>query len=189
MPGTKRFSVLGLGLVFGIMAMQACSKGDTKLDYNLPMQTGSIEVVIPPTPDTTNVKDLGSGANYFNVDSFIRANTKNLLGISNIQSVRLTSVKLALKNATTANNFANLYTYYASFYTNSNTTPYKVAPTEVNKDEFSVSKDVPVDPNAELKGYLNGNQFTYSVGGKLRRPTTDTLKCTIEFKFDVSVQG
>jgi hypothetical protein len=41
----------------------------------------------------------------------------------------------------------------------------------------------------ELKGYMMGNQYNYSVGGKLRRGTTDTLRCTIDFEFTLRVQG
>jgi hypothetical protein len=185
---TRFLSTLGLGLILGAVAFQSCTKGKNKLKYDLPLQTGSVEVTVPPTSDTTNAKELGTGVNTFNIDSFIRANTNNLLGISNIQSVKLTSVTLKLSPATPTNNFANLQSYYASFYTSGNTTPYTI-PVTLNNDEFSDTKTLPVDPNVELKGYLNGNNFTYNVGGKLRRPITDSLKCKIEFKFMVSVQG
>ncbi|MES2704599.1 MAG: hypothetical protein V4649_18305 [Bacteroidota bacterium] len=180
------FSVAAIAVFGAFTVMQSCSK-ITKLHYDLPMQTGSVEVTIPPTSDTTTQREVGSGVNTFNIDSFIKANTAGALGINNISSVKLTSVKLTLLNGTDTRNFANFQKVYASFYTNTNTTPKII---ELNNpDVTAYALELPVDPNEELKSYLTGNTFHYSVGGKLRRAITDSVKCKVEYKFNVTVNN
>jgi hypothetical protein len=181
---TKSISVLGLGLIFGAIALQSCDK--VTGDIDLPAMTGTIQVAIPPTTDTSSARTLGTGVNTYNIDSFIKANTNGTLGIDNIKKARITSLKLTLANPSAANNFANLQSYYASFYTNTNTTPYSV-PEQNNPDEYADTRNLPVDANADLKGYFTGTQFTYSVGGKLRRAITDSLRCTVTFEYMIVV--
>jgi hypothetical protein len=178
-------AVAALGAVF---AMQSCGKIASKLHYDLPLQTGSVEVTIPPTSDTTNQLLVGSGVNHYNIDSFIKANTGNVLGINNITSVKVTSVTLTLTaNASTTNNFANFKSAYASFFTDTKTTPYEVSIPN-NPDTYADMLSLPVT-NDELKDYLKGSTYNYTVGGKLRRPITDSVKCKVEFKFNVTVNG
>ena len=184
-----KFLLLAAFAVSGaILTMQSCSDAAKKLHYDIPYHSGAVEVTIPPTSDTTAVNNISSGPTYFNVDSLIKAKTGNALSISNITSVKLTSVKLTLLDGTTANNFANFQSAYASFYSNSNNTPYQVSIPN-NPDVTSYELDLPVDPNAELKSYMTGNTFYYAMGGKLRRPVTASVKCKIEFTYNITVNN
>jgi hypothetical protein len=180
--------VAAVAVLGSLFTMQSCSKVAEKLHYDLPLQSGSIEVVVPPAYNTDSTYDMGSGTNNINIDSFIKANTSNMLGVSNITSVKITSVKLTLLSGTTANNFANFQSCYSSFYSNSNTTPF-VTTIPSNPDATSYSLDLPVDATAELKSYMTGSTYHYSVGGKLRRPVTDSVRCKIEFQFNITVNG
>ena len=170
-----------------ILTLQSCSKVAKLLQYDIPLQSGSVTITIPATSDTS-AAIFGSGANSINVDSVIKANTGNVLGVSNITSVKLTSATLTLQNSTDSNNFANFKSCYGSVSSNSNTTPY-VLNIANNPDVTSNTLNLPVDANAELKGYLSGTQFNYAAGGVLRRPTTISLTCTIQFNFTMHVQG
>ena len=182
------FTVLAFAVTVATVAtLQSCSKVAKLLQYDIALQSGSVLVVIPPTSDTS-ATIAGTGTNSINVDSVIKAGTGNALGVSNITSVKITSVTLNLQNGTTANNFANFKSCYAQVSSNSNTTPYAINIAN-NPDQTSNTLTLPVDPNAELKGYLTGTQFNYAAGGILRRATTDTLKCVISFQFNVHVQG
>jgi hypothetical protein len=184
--------LIAAAAVFGaFFTMQSCSKSNDvtqKLHYDIPLHTGAFEVVIPPTDDTSSSHILNSGTTYINIDSFVKANTKNVLGVNNITSVKITAVKLTLLDGTTTNNFANFQSCSASFYSNANTNPYSVSIPN-NPDATVYTLDLPIDPNAELKSYMTGNAFTYSVGGKLRRPVTQPVKCKIEFGFNIVVNG
>ncbi len=173
---------------FSIIGLNSCSKLAKNLQYNLEMQTASVDVVIPPYSDS-NVAVSGTQTNYYNIDSFIKKNTGDVLGVSNISSATIKSCVLTLANPTSSRNFANFKSCNASFYTNGNTTPFTVNIPN-NPDVYSEQLSLPVDSTAELKGYItNGNQFTYTLGGSIRRPLNDSLHCHMVITFKVHVQG
>jgi len=168
--------------------LQSCTKLGNALRYNLALQSGSVTVAIPPMANNGSTASVDAGSNTINIDSFIKAHTAGLLGVANIQSVKLTSCTITVQNANAANNFANFESCNAAFSSNTEITPYVINIAD-NPDVYATSLTMPVDTTAELKSYLIGNEFHYSVGGKLRRSTTDTLNCTIQFQFNVRVQG
>ena len=173
---------------FTMLSMNSCMKLTKGIQYDLNMQTASMDLVIPPYTDT-NISVTGSQTNYYNIDSFIKARTGGMMGLANITRAKLESCVLVLNNSTQAENFANFRSCIGTFYTNSNTTPY-VVNIASNPDVFADTLTLPVDTSADLTTYVNnGTQFTYSLGGRLRRATHDTLHCTATFKFNLHVQG
>ena len=175
---------------YAMFSMSSCTKLAKNLQYDLDMQTATVDITIPPCLDTTVAVAGTQSANY-NIDSFIKANTANVLGVSNITSAKIQSCVLEIQQTSTSefNNFANFKSVSASLHTDKNLTPYTLK-IDNNPDVYSLSLSVPVDPNAELKGYLNnGNMFTYTLGGSLRRKTTDTIHCKATITFKVHVQG
>lgn len=166
--------------------LASCTKLADNLQYNLDMQTAEVDVLIPSSSDTTaNIS--GTESNSYNIDSFIRANTGAALGISNISSAKMKSCVLTLTNANSANNFQNFKSCFGSFYTSSNTSPYMVSIAN-NPDSYNTILSLPVDTTTELKSYLTATNFTYRLGGKLRRATTDTLHCKAKFVFHIVVK-
>ena len=185
----KQNLIVGLALavaIGGIISFQSCTRIGKLLNFNLGMQTESVNVTIPATA-ANGLITIGPATTYFNVDSFVKAQTGNQLGASNITSVKLASVVFTLNNATPFNNFQNFESCSAAFTSNTNSTPYTVS-IPSNPDVFANTLVLPVDSTTELKSYI-GNQLNYTVSGKLRRPTTDSLNCTVTFKFSVAVQG
>jgi hypothetical protein len=174
--------VIAIGV---IGALQSCTKGLSSLHFNLGMQTQTVTVTIPATSSDTVA--IGPVTTSYNVDSFIRAQTGNQLGISNINSVKLASVVLTLTNSTSANNFANFQSCTASFTSNTDATPYTLNISN-NPDAASSTLSLPVNLNDELKNYI-GTQFSYNLSGILRRPVTAPLTCTITFSYNLIVQG
>ena len=170
----------------GLSTMQSCDKIADLVKYDLPMQTASAEVVLPPSSDTVGSASGSEVVNY-NIDSFIKANTANVLGINNITSAKITSCKITILDPTPTKNFANFRSAFGSVFSNSNTTPYVINAT--HDDVYATEFDLPVDTATNLKSYLTGTQFTYSLGGSLRRATTDSVHCKVEFKFKIHVEG
>ena len=164
----------------------SCSKIGNLLTFNLSMQTESFDVSIPITTDTGTMS-VGPVGSTFNVDSFIRANTAGELGESNIKSVKLSSVVLTLNNANAANNFQNFEYVDLAFSSNTNSAPYTISIAN-NPDSYSSTLSLPIDSTVDLSTYL-GNQFSYSVTGRLRKPTTQALDCTVTVTFSLSVKG
>jgi hypothetical protein len=167
--------------------LQSCTKVAKNLHFNLAMQTGSVNITIPATPLTSGPATFGPASNTYNVDSFIKAQTGTLLGVQNITSAKLTSCVLIINNPDIKNNLQNFQSASAQFSSNTNSTPYIINVPFI-PDSYGVMSDMPVDTAAELSSYL-GNQFIYSVTGKLRKATTVPLNCTLQFTFSLVVQG
>ena len=176
-----------LAIIVAVVALNSCSKVASLLLYDVPLQSGSVTINVPATSDT-GATASGSATNSINIDSVIKAYTANALGVSNITSLKLTSINIIVNNPDSTNNLQNFSSLYASFTANTSSTPY-VINIPNNPNTYAASLSVPVDSTAELKSYLNGNNFTYSVGGHLRAATTTTLNCTVNFTFDIHVQG
>jgi len=184
----KQLTLLSfMAIVVAVFSLQSCTKIGTMLQYDIPMQSGSVTITIPPTSNTAASLN-GSGSNSINIDSIIKANTAGLLGVNNITSVKLTSATMNLQNADANNNFANFQSCFASFTSNSDGSPYQLSITN-NPDAFASSLSLPVDTTAELKNYITGSSFTYTAGGQLRAATTQSLTCNITFTFNIHVQG
>src|ERR1039457_1073700 len=93
MKKTHLISIIVIAITFGTVAtFQSCTKLAKILNFNLGMQTETVNVTIPVTTGTNGVVTVGPATNTFNVDSFIKSQTGNQLGASNITSVKLASV-------------------------------------------------------------------------------------------------
>ena len=174
-------NLLTLGL------LPSCSKLTSNLNYDLSLQTASVDISIPPITDTSASSIIGTIVSVYNFDSFIKANTGNLLGVSNISSAKMVSCNLSLQNPDTVNNFADIQNATVIFLTNANTTPLNVATITNNPDTYASSLDLPVDATTDMSSYLHGNQLNYSINGKMRRHTTDTLICRVQLRLNVHV--
>ena len=180
---------LALLMVVAPLIFPSCSKLTSNLQYDLSLQTASVDIAIPPLADTTASVAMGSAASVYNVDSFIKVNTSNLLGVSNISSVKMVSCTLTLLNPDPTNNFADFENADVVFYTNANTTPCTVASVTGNPNTYADTYDVPVNSATDMSSYMHGTQLTYSLSGKLRKATTDTLHCRVQLKMNVHVHG
>ncbi len=171
-----------------MLGMNSCSKLANNLKYDLNMQTATVNFTIPPCSNTS-ISLAGSETNYYNIDSFIKANTMGTMGVANISSAKIQSCSITLLDPKPNLNFANFRTCSGGFYSDGYTTPYDVSITN-NPDVYATTLELPVDTSADLKGYLtNAHKFTYTLSGNLRRPTTDSIHCTATFSFKVHVQG
>jgi len=187
---TKSLIILAC-ISFTTLGIYSCSKLKSLLQYNLNMQTASYSFTIPITSDTSKVNSLGNVSLSYNIDSFIKASTSNVLGLSNITSAKVNSVVFTLQNPDTANNFANIQNATVTFTSNASNTPYTLGGISNNPDVYAYTLNLQVDSTQNLISYISPttNQFNYSISAKLRRPTTDTLNCTVTVQFSVHVQG
>ena len=196
MSSTSKFllAVAAIALVVLSFTLSSCGKINignnlaNNLKYNLNMKTAEVKIVIPPYSGT-NVNVTGSETNNYDIDSFIKATTGNAVGIANIESARLMECKLILEDASTNNNFANFSTCAGSFFSDVNSAPYALTIAD-NKDQYATELQLPVDSTINLKSYFENHarRFTYSLAGKLRRPTTDSIHCKVEFSFRITVK-
>lgn len=175
-----------VAVLSGTLLLNSCDKVVENLAVDLPAMTATADVIVPVTNNTSSQQDIGSQVVNYNVDSFIKANTNGTLGINNIKSAKLKSCKIKLNDGSNAdNNFANFETCSASVYTNSNTTPLKMTVNGPTQETYEMSLDVPKD---DLSGYFKGTSFTYTVGGKLRKPITQEVKATVTVEYILTVK-
>jgi len=188
-PNRKILSVAMAFSCASFLAFQSCTKLANNLLYELPMQTASVNITIPATmADSTVDIDLGSATTNYNVDSFIKASTGNVLGVNNITSAKIKTILLTLQNPDSVNNFSDFKSARASVTSSSNSTPFTVN-LENNPDIYTPTLSLPVDTSVDLKSYLNSSSFTYKVGGRMRRSTTTALHCIVQFSYVVKVKG
>ena len=178
----------------GVMAaatlgIQSCSKVASLLSYNLALQTVDVVLHVPPVADTLDHTAFATAAVAFNVDSFIKANTGNTLSASNISSAKVVKCQLAIQNPTTDDNFADFSKFDFAFSSDNVTAGTVIATVTDNPDSYADTYTMPVDSTKELSGYLHGTQFIYTLGGKLRRSTTDTVNVLVHLQLNVKVHG
>ncbi len=174
-----------LSLILAGTMLQSCTKIQQALIYDIPMQSGTINITLPPIADES--AGYGVGFNSINIDSVIKASTSGLLGVRNIQSIKLTAATMLLSNADAGDNFQNFSSCFISFSTNESTKPYLITMPNIPNTYESVM-NMPVNTNQELKGYINGNQFTYSTGGQVRTATANSLNCVVSLAFNIRVK-
>ena len=183
--------VLGVVAVSATFTFQSCNK----LKDAIPAQDVSFteggDITISPASDTTQQLALGQISLSYNLDSMIKAQTDQKLGFSNIQSVKIASIKLTLNDATTTNNFANFSQVSAAFNSDINGDIYTVTNIPSNPDSYSSELTPAVtDASQDIKKYFNSQMtFNYLMSGKLRRATTTTLHCHVEITYTISVKA
>jgi hypothetical protein len=168
----------------GMFSFNGCDKLKDELFKAFSAKTNDVKFTINIVSDTTQKVDIGTISTNLNLDSIIKAETDNAFSLSSVKSVKMESCVLTLLDADPSSNFANFEEGWVIFSTNSNPSPVTVA-TGPNPDVYSDSLTLPVDPGAELKGYLSGNTLAYIISAKARRPTTKTLNCKMSVKFRI----
>jgi len=186
----KKVILYTLGALAFATVLQSCNK----LKDAIPGQdvdfTAATDIVISPANDTTQQIALGQASITYNIDSMIKAQTDNKLGFGDIKSVKIKTLNLHLTDASATNNFANFISATATFSSSANTSPYTLANVQNNPDSYNdVLSPAVVSTSDDVKGYFNSQMtLNYTLAGKLRRPTTETLHCHAEVTYTISVK-
>jgi hypothetical protein len=180
--------VITIAFIFGFCG---CSKLAQNLNQTFTLQTPAQTFTIPPIPNIVASLDTMptvQGSFSYNIDSFIKANTGNVLSISNLNMVKISSCVLSLSDATPASNFQDFQYATIAFHSAANSTPFVLSanPPDVYASILTLT---PTDTTGNLKTYMTGNSFNFSMTGAMRRGTADTLHCSVVFTFSINVQG
>jgi len=165
--------------IAALIRAQAISFTATDLTFNIPVTT-----------DTATVTSIGSGTFTYNIDSLIRAQTANQLGLANIDTFTLTSCTLTVQNPDDNNNVANFESAAGSFYTSANANPANMGSISNNPDVYGTTLNVPVNASVNLTTYVSPSgvtTFNYSVTGKARRATTKVLNVAMHVTYNIHV--
>ena len=147
-------------------------------------------VTVPVVTDTSAHPSIANGAFTYNLDSLIKSQTSNLLGLANIDTFEITSCTLTIQNPDANDNFANFEMANLSFSTNYNATALPpIAEIGNNPNTYATTLNVPVNI-INLKSYVSpvgATTFSYAMGGKLRTSTTDSLTVNIHLGYYIHV--
>lgn len=180
----KRNMILLAATVFstGIL-LQSCDKIKDKIFDAFTAKGAEVNFTVPPVADTALTQSLGAETVYFNLDSTVRSVTGNAFSLNDVKTVNPDEITITVENPDSANNLSNLESGTLSLSSSSNTTPVNFNFTV--PDQYTETFSVPVDKSINLRSYMDGNSFTYTFSGKLRRPTTQDMNCKAVIKFKI----
>lgn len=175
-----------------ISGIYSCAKTLSLLNKTFTVSIPAQNFTIPPVPDSIAVVSgympAVNGAFTYNLDSCIKANTGGTLGVSNIGSFKIASCVLTVTNPDSVNNFRAFQNLAISFTSTAASGTYSIGFTQ--PDIYAATMTlVPADTTADMKSYLQGSNFNYSVKGQMRHGTTDTMQCNAVFTFSINVKG
>lgn len=182
----KKTGITGALLLIIMVAGMGCKKIVSNIfkgfETTLPKMVVTIPsfTVLPGTPVPDEEIALPVFSQKFNLDSLIKANTNGVFGVDDLNSVKLTKMKISIENADQNNNLANFKTLRFALSSNNNNTPVEVA-TFTFDDSYAETKTYTA-PNGgpELINYLKGSQLNYHSHVRIRRFTTKPLRISFE---------
>ena len=163
------------------------------VDVDVPEVTFTVPAPPTPPPGTTlppvptSEGTIGSKVQSFNLDSAVKAKTNGEFGAGDVTSVKMKQIVMTIANPDEQNNFSNFESARFTFASNAgaNTPEVQVASFTFPTTNTSTVTYTAPENGAELRAYLNGNQLTYNVYGKLRRYTTKALTVSVKVTMKV----
>jgi hypothetical protein len=179
-------SVLVSFLIITSLSFQSCDKFKDTLFPGFETEPADIVISIPVIPSTSAETAVASVTVYFNMDSIIKAETLNAFSIRNVDKISMQQLRLSMQNADVENNFGNLENLSVSFHSNANINPIVIAETPAIADESVSELALVPDVSANLRGYMDGSQLTFTISGKARRVTTKPLTCLLHIRLKMN---
>ena len=178
----KKQVLLTLIAITTALSFHSCDKIKEALLQAFTADGATFTFSVLPVNTTDTMLSIGVETIYFDLDSTVKAVTNSAFSLNDVSSVNPNEISLKILNPDSANNFANFQSGSLSFYSNNNTIPYDF--NYVNANQYVDSINIPLDTTVNLKSYMMGNTFNYTLKGKLRKPITTTLnvRATVKFK-------
>jgi hypothetical protein len=178
----QKVTVILFGFLLVVLA--ACQQVKEKLLPAFSVNIPPIKLSVPPIPFVSPKEiPIGILRTPINLDSTIKANTAGTLGAQSVHFVKVKSIVINLPEATKSNNLSNFE--HARMVIASDTASQEIA---VISFPTTFTNSLTVEPanNADILRFLKGEQLTYNLYWKNRKPTTRFMK--LEVKIMLSVQ-
>ena len=170
-----------------ILFLLACSKGNEHITRDLYTIALPVAFNFPAITDSTQVTDITEFKGSTNIDSLIRTSTSSQFGTENIESIKISAVKLDIVNSDTTYNFRLLENLTVSLKGRTTTSDVLARITN-NSDLISSSLILPVTgADVELKEIFNTGSYTYVLRGKVRRKTPRLFKATVTAQYRITL--
>lgn len=187
----KTYLLYVLAVVLSGVAFSSCNKVAKVLATATDVSWSTdVTINVDPQSDTTVSASVGNGSFTYNLDSLLKNKTSNAMGLSNIDTFRITACSVTIQNPNADNNFANFESASLNFSTNYNTTNTNMGGITNNPNSYAETLTLPVNSSVNLKTYiapLGSTTFMYSLTGKLRKATTASLTLNVHLDYDIHV--
>jgi hypothetical protein len=160
-----------------VLAGVSCKKIIDEIFKGIDVKAPEVSFVLPAIPSLLFCPGECGGiptTTPFNLDSTIKANTAGVFGADDVKSIKIKEVQITIPNGDANNNLSNFQSARVTLSSDNNTTPVDILNLSF-EDVPVTSKTITVSNGVELLPYLKGNELTYSMYGRLRKPTSKEL--------------
>lgn len=182
----KNFKVL-LTFFSIVSVILACSKGNERLSRDLLSPLTPVPFELTASTGSSTNKNLTTFQKRMNLDSLIKANAGPSFGTADIQSIKLTSMRLDVLNFDTVYNFRLIDSLQVKLLNGPDTTAI-LAQVISNPDVNSETLILPLaGDQPELRDFVGGGSFNYVLSGHIRRNTALPLKATLTAQYTITI--
>lgn len=168
-----------IAVILSFFIFSSCDKVEEITQKDVVITPDYVEFTIP---QVTNTEEGSFGEPFevkLNLDSLIKSKA-SAFGVSNIKSINITSLRIALQEQREDSNFKVLEKISVEISSAGQTS--KVLATANNSDHTTNKYELvlPVTGgNIELKDYLKASSFSYAVTGKAKNPTEQPVRARL----------
>jgi len=162
----------------------SCKKIEESIKRDVILTPTGTEFTIPITSSINNGAVFGEFSSSLNLDKAIKDATSDF-GISNIQNLRITSLKLDIDTVKDnyTGNFENI-----NIQITGGDKKTTLANVEGNSSAKNKTISIPVSTSAtDLKDIISAASFSYKITGKLRTATTAALNARITPTYTITL--
>lgn len=175
----KKLCALAVMAIMLVTGFSSCKKIISAIFPGIDAKAPDVSITVPPVLFApADELSLGNYTVRFNLDSIVRANTKEVFNANDIRSVKIKSITVSALNSDNLNNLSNFE--YARMALSSNTNQAEANLVTLNfPDEATSTFTVTPESSPDIRSYLSGNELYYTIYGKMRRPTTKSLNLVV----------
>ncbi|MCD6013497.1 MAG: hypothetical protein K0Q79_3359 [Flavipsychrobacter sp.] len=181
-------AILACGFTFN-----SCNKVANQLAQTIGWSGLDVTIDVPPSTAIGTYTAIGAGTFNYNLDSFIKSKTSDLLGMKNIEEFKFKSCQLTILNPGPTNSFGDFSDAKAEFSTSTKMTPkVKLGEVNGNPDGLSSSLTLPINTSDNMRPYLPASgpvTIYYNLSGTMRRVRTTTTTVNVHIEYEIKVKG
>lgn len=189
----KNLLLSALAIGFCSLALTSCDLDKSKTTATpwtkeITWTGADVTIEVPAVSDLAAHAVMGTGSFTYDLDSFLRKQTGDFVGLANIDEMRFSSCKITVNNPDATNNLQNFEMAQASFNSNANATLVTFCQINDNPNNYATELNLPITNTENMKSYFPSSgpvTINYNLGGKLRNATTKTLSLTAHIEYKI----
>jgi hypothetical protein len=175
--------ICNLVLALLIIGLSSCDKVKDSIKANVPVTLDQIEFDLPPSMGEDEFSETIT--THLNIDSLLK-DANSSLSVNNIKSAKVESLTLIIDESTRfeSDNFTAMSLLKTYLSSSSNPSSIEIAKAINPTSEFEVAMQT--DKDQDVKAYIVDNAISFRIYGKLKRNTTNILRCRAIVKLKIT---